>query len=379
MIIQCTKALADVAGQTLLELNDSEREEQHPLGFWHAHVMKVNRRNTILLVNNETLYTVVLYGVKKRDFEQMDKRMEEAIRYALRFDGYDDELINEYFKASPGILFTRGTSRSIQGKFKVIKSSLMYSDELDPSTLMQKFIGHQINSNYNRLKNGPGGVPQEEMHKELERHFGYAGKEEDGIRTFTHFELKLRLDLDYITIYRSVSVPSYFSFRQLSNVILIAFDWMNYHLHEFIVEREGEKMLILQMDDDPDRLIFGEEDKMELRLEQLVSLEEIFSRSYRSINYIYDFGDYWEHEIILENVTRRKERFPFYLGGEGERPPEDVGGRGAFEAYLEIIADEHHPEYESTVEWAYHQRERERTDSEITEDLRRSIYRYLRY
>lgn len=82
-----------------------------------------------------------------------------------------------------------------------------------------------------------------------------------------NYELKIRLDLDYCTIYRRVSVPSYYTFRQLSKIILTIFDWLDYLIHVFIIEQKEDEKLILQMNEDPDSLFALEMGNMELKLE----------------------------------------------------------------------------------------------------------------
>ncbi|MFH5836271.1 plasmid pRiA4b ORF-3 family protein [Proteiniclasticum sp. C24MP] len=375
MIIQCTKVLGESMGRNLVTLEESQKQEQHPLGLWHAHMTKVNRRNTVIMVNEETLYAVVLYGVKKKEFLHLEEEMEKGIRKALKADGYNDQVISEYFKASPAILLARETNRSIQGKITMIKRSLEYSKDLDPAVIHQSLVGAQLNTYCHRMKDDRLMVPEEEMHRELEKSFSSV-LEHLPIREFQHYELKIRLKLDFTDIWRRVSVPSYYSFRQLSHVILTLFDWQDYHIHEYIVKRAHGKMLIVQMDEDPDRLFSDSRDTMELKQEQFLPLEEIFREDVTEITYVYDLGDYWEHEIQVEKMTMREEKLPLYLGGEGERPPEDTGGSGSFETYLEIIADKNHPQYAFMTEWAEPLRERARSAEEITSRLRHTLFGY---
>ena len=66
-----------------------------------------------------------------------------------------------------------------------------------------------------------------------------------------------------------------------------------------------------------------------------------------SFIYQYDFGDSWEHEIIIEKIAEAEEgvHYPFCLDGERHHPPEDVGGIGGYETFLEAISDKYHEEY----------------------------------
>ncbi|WP_247442394.1 plasmid pRiA4b ORF-3 family protein [Bradyrhizobium sp. CW7] len=61
----------------------------------------------------------------------------------------------------------------------------------------------------------------------------------------------------------------------------------------------------------------------------------------KTIHYLYDFGDSWDHVIKLEkwfeNTTT--EGLPFLLEAAGRCPPEDVGGAPGYAEYLEAIRD----------------------------------------
>lgn len=84
--------------------------------------------------------------------------------------------------------------------------------------------------------------------------------------------------------------------------------------------------------------------------------------------YTYDFGDNWEHEIRLEKVIEDSgNRFPMLLEreGEGERPPEDVGGAGGFEEYMRVISNPDCEEYEFMTQWAESTKARKRSIEEI--------------
>jgi len=69
--------------------------------------------------------------------------------------------------------------------------------------------------------------------------------------------------------------------------------------------------------------------------------------------YEYDFGDGWEHEIIVENNTASKNtEYAFYcIEGERACPPEDCGGPGGYEALLKVLSDPNDPEYEDRLDW----------------------------
>ena len=71
------------------------------------------------------------------------------------------------------------------------------------------------------------------------------------------------------------------------------------------------------------------------------------------IAYDYDFGDSWEHEVLLEEVVAvsAASRYPIVLSGQGACPPDDVGGISSYYHFLEAINDPKHPDHEEMVEW----------------------------
>jgi hypothetical protein len=56
--------------------------------------------------------------------------------------------------------------------------------------------------------------------------------------------------------------------------------------------------------------------------------------------YVYDFGDNWEHRIIVKQTgnTETGAKYPLFLGGERRCPPEDCGGPPGYFDFIENIA-----------------------------------------
>jgi hypothetical protein len=69
---------------------------------------------------------------------------------------------------------------------------------------------------------------------------------------------------------------------------------------------------------------------------------------------VYDLGDNWTHEVVVEKIDPPDPAFvsPECLAGERACPPEDCGGPGGYENFLEAIRDRHHLEHEDLLAWA---------------------------
>lgn len=88
--------------------------------------------------------------------------------------------------------------------------------------------------------------------------------------------------------------------------------------------------------------------------EKTTRLGEMLRRPKDCLVYDYNFGDSWEHEVLLEEIHPRPSsaRLPLVLAGRGACPPEDVGGLPGYYHFLEAIKDPKHPEHEDMMEWA---------------------------
>jgi hypothetical protein len=70
--------------------------------------------------------------------------------------------------------------------------------------------------------------------------------------------------------------------------------------------------------------------------------------------YEYDFGDAWQHLILIEEIRYSKEpnRQAACLDGERACPPEDCGGTYGYRDFLEALSDPEHEERDMLLTWA---------------------------
>lgn len=131
--------------------------------------------------------------------------------------------------------------------------------------------------------------------------------------------------------------------EQLHALIQTAMGWTNSHLHQFEIAGSRYSDPRFMTDD------FGAIDYSGLRVSDLVAQHGAKLR----MGYEYDFGDGWQHEIVLEKVTESepKIRLPRCLDGAGACPPEDIGGVYGFVDYVEAITNPNHSEYNEFLEW----------------------------
>jgi|GEM_PF-327331 len=147
-------------------------------------------------------------------------------------------------------------------------------------------------------------------------------------------------------IWRRIQVPETYTFRDLHITIQDAMGWEGYHLHEFemISPSTGAKVSIGPPDDEFGRRILSEETQ---------KISRYFSMDNKSAEYTYDFGDDWEHKILLEKILPREEgtAYPVCVKGKRACPPEDCGGVWGYADILEALEDPDDPENEELLEW----------------------------
>jgi hypothetical protein len=155
--------------------------------------------------------------------------------------------------------------------------------------------------------------------------------------------LQLRIDLLDVqpAVWRRVIVPASISLPQLHRVMQIIMGWQDYHLHEFCFDSVSYGVPDPDGPDDPPLL-----DEKRVKLERVLGTRSSF-------NYLYDFGDGWEHRVKVEKrlPANPDMRWPRCTSGRNACPPEDVGGPGGYTDLLRAIEDPADKSYATKHEW----------------------------
>ena len=158
------------------------------------------------------------------------------------------------------------------------------------------------------------------------------------------YQLKITLRGFRPPIWRRVLVPGMFTLPKLHQVIQIAMGWSDSHLHHFLVDGIYYSAPIY-----PDR----DWEDTEMKIRAGSRWDRLRPTRKRKFMYEYDFGDGWEHEIVVEKVLLPEPgaTYPQCVKGKGACPPEDVGGVWGYANFLEAIRDPKHSEHQMYVEW----------------------------
>ncbi len=148
-------------------------------------------------------------------------------------------------------------------------------------------------------------------------------------------------------VWRRIVVPESYSFWELHVAIQDAMGWTDTHLHVFEVMHPLYCELVqIGLPDDG-----GFEGETLPGWKQKISA--YFPRDGARARYVYDFGDGWEHAVVLEKrlPAEKGGAYPACTAGRRRCPPEDCGGAWGYEELLEAIREPGHERHVELTEW----------------------------
>jgi len=163
---------------------------------------------------------------------------------------------------------------------------------------------------------------------------------------------QIRVSLNYIRpeIWRRLLVPDDVLLSYLHNILQTAMGWTNSHLHQFIVNRNFYEPPA------PDDMQIDSWGTPYTGM----TLNEFLTDENDTIEYEYDFGDGWVHEIKLEKIIDagseseyeyKEEDLPVCIDGENACPPEDCGGPPGYQELQKVLDNPDHPDYNHYKNW----------------------------
>jgi Plasmid pRiA4b ORF-3-like protein len=151
------------------------------------------------------------------------------------------------------------------------------------------------------------------------------------------YQLKITLKAVKPPIWRRLQVKSDITLLALHKTIQKVMGWTDSHLHEFIVKGVS----------------YGDSEDEDALNERRHRLNKLRFEEKEKFFYVYDFGDNWEHVILVEKILSidSSVKYPVCLAGKRSGPIENCGGPWGYMELLDILGDPNHPEHEEQMEW----------------------------
>jgi hypothetical protein len=155
----------------------------------------------------------------------------------------------------------------------------------------------------------------------------------------TVWRLTVRLVDVEPTVWRTILVRPEMKLSMLHRYLQAAMGWREYHLFSFTIG--GRRYGI----PNPDFKLYDA---------RRYTLARLFPTIPARFDYLYDFGDHWDHRIEIEGqeepVYRRQ--YPICIAGEEPCPPEDCGGPGGYALLRSILMSPSHPQHAELSAWS---------------------------
>ncbi len=320
LVVRGTKKLRDrVKGSPAREGDGSTTE----LGDWFATAL-FWRPQVALLVNTRTFLPVFM---ELAPAATMLDRAPAAIEAVLRRHGVEEAFLAAERSAMTDVRIAPTNDRSVLG----VMNEFAFHGEWNFKDGLTDL--EQLSLRMARMPLGPlrnrHGFPDRELAaivggtEDLAEVIPLRPHQTADARTApasgTLFQLKVTLDDTKPPIWRRVLVDGASTLDHVHEVIQAAFGWWNYHLHEF--EVDNNRYGVPDPDDD-----WGlpTHDESEVRLDSVAGEGSTFT-------YTYDFGDNWEHEIVVEKLRQADSvtTVPACTDGRGPVRPRTAVVRGA--------------------------------------------------
>lgn len=156
------------------------------------------------------------------------------------------------------------------------------------------------------------------------------------------YQIKVTLHDIRPPIWRRILVPGTITLFEMHYILQAVMGWTNSHLHYFLINE------VFYGDPEDDECgDFGTKEERKFKLNKLVPHEGF------RFEYEYDFGDSWDHILLVEKIfaPEKGQQYPVCIKGKRACPPEDVGGPWGYENFVKAIQDTNHPEHDEYLEW----------------------------
>ena len=270
----------------------------------------------LVAICSDNRFGFVLWGVKKAQLNKLSSVVLTAIRETMADYGIRQEIIDSYAPADEPMCLMNAAGRKGAAQLNRAIKWVEYTPmDTEPTVLRPFFLAKSMNRDI--VMSEPESFhPEERM---LERLRWRYHQEPIAQKAFV---LEAELDLERYTAKRTLIVPARRTFADLHQILQRAFDWEDYHLHEYVLHDDGEHYLhgagaYDEELDGTDANLGADED---------FCLADLL-RDGSQFTYLYDFGDGWEVELRVASAIEDYDKtHPTCTLFEGDVPPEDVGG-----------------------------------------------------
>ncbi len=325
-VIHATKKLLDRTKKWGITHTPIEHvhEREAVLSDWYATYEIMCGQHVVVLMNDPTLVTLV---VPLMEFKRSPQAaMQKALALVLEEFSITEDLRDASLATWDHVTFTTTNSRSLLSRLRIVLDYIAW--RLECLRTMDRI-------NIELLAELHGSIKDEDMPRKDYQTSAYRLCRAlqldlpDSIVSRSTINVHMVLQGTQPPVSRLVQLPATTDLLDLHLAIQTCMEWQDKHLHQFIIN------------------------KSVVHDEFSIMLLDLVKQGVTTIDYIYDFGDYWQLTLTIGGRNDRNVGYGSYhvLQAEHPAPPEDVGGVGGFERFLSIMSDPSHPDHAEARAW----------------------------
>ncbi|MBN2852801.1 MAG: plasmid pRiA4b ORF-3 family protein [Clostridia bacterium] len=334
-----------------LNISADETIEQPLLYQWSGHLKIVKRKNILVILHDESRFSFALYGLNAKHFANIGPMIIAGMRQSLLDNHIDLKTVNEYMKQIDHISFGKSRSPKATSRLnKAFERLLLFTDFLNTDETHQKILNKKVNHDLVTFSDGTYDYPSQRIITLLENEVHH------DVISCRSYDLTCRLELENLSIWRRLIVPSDTTFKQFHMILQESFGWNDAHLYNFTVFNEDADQ-VLKLISEYEEV---SDDEMShsggfITYAEYIEISTCLLEGFTTV-YNYDYGDDWNIRITVNDSNLMTERlYPVCVMGEGDAPPEDVGGEPGFKSFIRIMNNQEHPEFNDMKTWAMSQ------------------------
>jgi hypothetical protein len=307
-----------------------------PLKTWYVNLFRYERRKCLAFINPSTHYALIAMNVVKKDILNLPQLLRDLLRKSFLAEGISSSVIEELLSDTQSEYFPTA-DRSARARLNLVIRELPYyaNDFFGRPDINERLasicndspaVGGQ--SGLERLRLATGDTCRVTSRK-LITDRSYEGQ---------ILPVKVSLLDSDPSVWRTLRVPASLNLHAFHHAIQGSMGWQNSHLHRFSCGlRQYEDMKAGGANG--------------CKEERGANIAELFG-SARVATYMYDFGDDWEHKLLIQSLDAGPgENLPSCIDGAGKCPPEDCGGVYGYQELLTVLKGPPSEHRTELLEW----------------------------
>ncbi|WP_101842243.1 hypothetical protein [Halobacillus sp. Marseille-P3879] len=139
-----------------------EYEDIAAINKWHGNLITINRRKCLILMNNQTGINLILFGLRKPQFENLHNVIKGSLKQLLQLIKVEDEIINQILSEADPLVYTKTDNQQILGMMNQVQ---LLVEEAAEGLKYEEIDAAEINyiSNAELLFNPIGKPPVEAL------------------------------------------------------------------------------------------------------------------------------------------------------------------------------------------------------------------------